>query len=400
MKAVSITACTLLSYTLLADDWFRWRGPNLNGISAEKGWLAQWPKEGPKQLWKANVGVGFSSLSVANGRVYTLGNRNNQDTVYCFDAQTGKEIWHHSYPCELDPRYYEGGTSSTPTVDGQHVYTLSRKGHIFCFDAASGAIQWQKNIAQELSLEIPEWGFASSPLVEGELLILNAGSAGTALNKANGQVVWSSGKAEAGYSSAVPFNVGQDRFVALFVAEAVVAVNAKTGKELWRHRWKTSYDVNAADPIIIPPDRVFISSGYNRGCALLNFTGNKVSVLWENKQMRTQQSPAVMFGNFVYGPDGDGGSAKLKCIDLQTGAVKWEERSPVVSSLMVADGKLIVQGASGELLVAEANPNAFKLISRAQVLGGKCWSTPVLSNGRIYCRNAQGDVVCVAASAD
>src|ERR1041384_693642 len=112
--------------SLQAEDWFRWRGPSLNGISQEKDWTTDWPREGPRQLWKTNVGFGFSSVAVAQGRVFTLGNRAGQDTVYCFDAERGAPIWKRSYDCVLDPRFYEGGTLSTPTVDGERVYTLSK----------------------------------------------------------------------------------------------------------------------------------------------------------------------------------------------------------------------------------------------------------------------------------
>src|SRR5678815_4014889 len=113
-----------LTSRVVAEDWFRWRGPNLDGISTEKGWSTEWPKEGPKQLWKASVGTGFSSVSVSNGRICTIGNQNETDTVYCFDANTGTTIWKHSYPCPLESGYYEGGPGSTPTVDGDFVYTL------------------------------------------------------------------------------------------------------------------------------------------------------------------------------------------------------------------------------------------------------------------------------------
>ena len=135
-------------------DWHRWRGPDLNGISKETGWSATWPAEGPKHLWKASVGTGFSSSSVANGRAYTMGNRNGKESVHCFDAATGAEIWKHTYDCDIDPRYYDGGPSATPTVDVDKVYTLSRKGHLFCFDAASGKIAWERPVNEELGLKV------------------------------------------------------------------------------------------------------------------------------------------------------------------------------------------------------------------------------------------------------
>jgi outer membrane protein assembly factor BamB len=383
----------LSSFDATALDWPRWRGPDANGISKETGWSSSWPAEGPKQLWKANVGTGFSSMSVSGGRVYTIGNRDNRDTVYCFNADMGEAIWKHTYAEELDPHYYEGGSSSTPTVDGDAVYTFSRKGELFRFDATTGKVVWIKNLAQELGLKIPEWGFASSPLVEGNLLIVNAGSAGTALDKATGNAAWISGKGSAGYSGAAPFNVGQERFVALFLADSVAAFKVTDGKELWRHKWKTSYDVNAADPIV-SGDKVFVSSGYNRGCALLQVSGDRASALWENKNMRNHFNSCVLLDGCLYGFD----ESELKCLDLKTGAVKWTERSLGKSALMAADGKLILQGERGQLVIAEASPAGFKPLARAQVLGGKCWTTPVLANGRIYCRNANGDLVCVDVS--
>ena len=137
-----------------ALDWVRWRGPDLNGISRETGWLTKWPDDGPKRLWKAKVGTGFSSLAVANGNVYTLGNSGRgrgeeKDTIFCFDAATGKVIWSHAYEAKLDPKYYDGGPSGTPTVDGDRVYTLSKHGMLICLDTADGHVVWQKNVASE-----------------------------------------------------------------------------------------------------------------------------------------------------------------------------------------------------------------------------------------------------------
>ncbi len=395
-QCVIVFILTVCSAT--AADWSRWRGPEGNGISKETGWSAQWPADGPKRLWKANVGIGFASFSVANGRVYTTGNKDDTDTIFCFDANTGKEIWKHSYPEKLDPKYYEGGTSATPTVDGDRVYNLSKQGQLFCLDAAKGTVIWSQNVAKELNAKLPTWGFAGSVFIEGEVALLNVGSAGAALDKKTGKAIWSSGSEEAGYSTPVTFDRRGELCVALAGKEHILTVRFTDGKELCRHPWKTGYDVNAADPII-SGEQMFVSSGYGHGCALLDISVTPPKVIWENKNLRSHLSPAVLIGGFLYGSDDDSyrPNATFKCVELKTGEVKWAEKTGFVS-LMAADGKLIALTAKGELLTVEATPEVFKPISRAQVLGGKCWTVPVLANGKIYCRNAAGDVVCLDVS--
>ncbi|HKS38468.1 MAG TPA: PQQ-binding-like beta-propeller repeat protein [Verrucomicrobiae bacterium] len=387
---------SLLGSSLESDggDWPHWRGPDLNGISREKV-TASWPAEGPRQLWKASVGIGFSSVAVAQGRVFTLGNKDETDTVYCFDAETGKELWTHAYLCPIDPKYYEGGPGSTPTVEGGRVYTLSKRGHLFCFEAAAGTVIWQKNLMEELGVKKPEWGFAGSPLVEGNLLVLNLGGAGTAIDKATGKIVWTSDTNAAGYATPVPFTAGDERCVAIFSGKALVGVRVKDGRELWRHPWVTKWDINSADPILVG-DKLFVST-FDRGCALLQLTGVAPKVVWENKNMANHFNSCVYLNGFFYGIDGntDQPAKDLRCVDGKTGDVKWKYDGPGLGSLMAADGKLIVLSERGELAVAEASPDAFKPLARAQVLGGKCWTTPVLANGRLYCRNARGDLVCL-----
>jgi outer membrane protein assembly factor BamB len=399
-SVLSLNSKTLVYATLLlagllacptrASDWYRWRGPDANGISRETGWLVKWPDAGPRQLWKTSVGTGFSSMTVSGGRVYTMGNANNTDTIYCFDAKTGAPVWKHPYPTELDPKYYEGGPSATPAVDGDRVYAMSKKGDLFCLNSASGETVWSRNVHKELGAEIPTWGFAGSALVEGDLLILDVGSAGAALNKQTGKTVWFSGKGPSGYSTPVPFNSGQDRCVAILGSKALVAVKVADGKPLWSFPWVTLYDVNAADPVIAD-GKAFISSGYDHGCALLDISGGKPALLWQNKNMRNHFSSSVLWNGSIYGVDEN----ELKCLALDTGEVKWSERTFGKGSVTLADGKLIALGEKGELFVADASPQVFKPVSRAQVLGGKCWTAPVLADGRIYCRNAKGDVVCL-----
>ncbi|MCW5551013.1 MAG: PQQ-like beta-propeller repeat protein [Verrucomicrobiae bacterium] len=388
-----VTGLLTMTLSATAADWPRWRGPDANGISKETGWSTTWPASGPKQLWTAKVGIGFASFAVSQGRVFTVGNTKDTDTIFCFDANTGAEVWKHAYPSALDPKYYEGGPSATPTVDGNRVYTLSKRGVIHCLDAASGKVIWTKNLMEELKAEMPTWGFASSVLIEGNLAIVNVGAAGAALDKQSGTVIWSSGSDPAGYSTAVPFKAGGEAAVAMAIKQDVVALRVKDGKEIWRFPWKTQYDVNAADPILLG-NKVFISSGYNRGGGVFDVSTSPPTNVWDNRNMRNHMNSCVLWQGHLYGVDEN----QLRCLVFETGEVKWTEKSVGKGSLSMADGKLIVLSERGILMVAEATPAGFKPISRAQVLSGKCWTTPVLSNGKIYCRNAAGDVVCVDVS--
>ncbi len=384
--------------TAKAADWPNYRGGNYDGISSETGWAASWPADGPKVLWKYSLGTGFASMSVNNGKVYATGNINDKDILYCLDAATGKEIWKTSYPCPLYKKNHEGGPCATPTIDGDAVYTFSKNGDAIRFNAATGEIVWHKNLNKELGLKHPTFHFSSSPLVAGNLVIYNAGTYGTALKKADGSPAWQSGKGACGYSTGVPFTIGGRKGVAMAVSKELVGLNPATGKVMWKFPWKTGYDINAADAII-SGDTIFISSGYNKGCALVKISGGDVTKIWQNKNMRNQINCSVLWEGHIYGFDGQvGGGGKLTCLHLATGEKKWSQRGMGTGSLMLADGKLIILGEKGKLVIAEASPGGFKELASAKILTGKCWTYPVLANGRIYARNAAGQLVCVDVS--
>ena len=380
---------------VIGADWAIYRGSNHDGISKESGWSAEFDGDGPKVLWEAEVGIGFASFTVVEGKVYTTGHAEDQDTVFCFGAADGKLIWKHSYAADLGDKYYEGGTSATPTVSGGKVYHLSRWGDVFCFEAATGKVVWSKNVQKETEAKIPDWGFAGSPYVAGDLVILNVGQSGMALKKGDGKTVWSSGKeSAAGYSTAYPL-AGDKGIVVLAAEDAYNAVEVATGKVVWSLPWKTRYGVNAASPIQ-SGDKLFISSGYNRGCGLFQLGEGTPTAIWENKNLRNQFNSSVLIDGHVYGIDDDENKkASLRCVALATGEVKWTEKGIGFGALMAADGKLIVQTDKGELVVAKATEESFEEISRAQVLSGRCWTTPVLVDGRLYVRNAEGAVKCL-----
>ncbi len=385
-----LIACAMLTSLCAAEDWPHWRGPDRTGISKETGWSPA----NPKVIWRAKVGVGFSSFSVANGRLYTMGNVNDQDIVYCFNAETGKPIWKHSYACARMPELYEGGPNATPTVDGEYVYTLSKAGHIACLTAADGRLFWSKKVKAKM----PMWGFSGSALIDGNTVIFNIGPNGLALDKMKGTPVWASGNTEAGYATPVPFLCNDRPALAMFSKASLLAVAPETGKVLWEFPWKTRYDVNAADPVLVSNDTVFISSGYDHGCALVKFTDKSASKVWENKNMRNHFNSTVLWKGYLYGFD----ERTLKCLDPKTGKEVWAQKDLGKGSLILADGKLIVLSEKGKLVIAPPSPDGFKPISELQVFEGKtkCWTAPVLANGRIYARKVvpkgrESEIACI-----
>lgn len=389
------TALSLLFFaaSVHAADWPVWRGPAHDGISAEKITGTE-----VKELWTSQIGIGFASFTVADGRVYTTGYADDKDSVFCLDASTGKEIWRHAYPAELGDKYYEGGTSATPTIENGRAYHLSRSGDAFCFDAATGKILWQKNIQQETGADIPEWGYAGSPLVQGDAIILNVGKSGTALDKATGKTLWKSDKNNSGYSTPYPITVNGKAQVVLGSGRAYTGVDPASGGVLWEHTWNTSYGVNAADPIL-SGTKLFISSGYNKGCALLDLASAKPKEVWRSRVMRNQFNSCVLIDGHLYGSDGDYDKPNtFKCIDFATGAEKWSDDKTGFCALMAAGDKLIIITAKGELIIAKADATKFDPISRTQALKGRCWTAPVLANGRIYVRNAAGDMACLSVN--
>jgi len=379
----------------LGEDWPNWRGPARNGVSSETQWRHTWTVDVPKILWKENIGVGFSATSVANGLLYTMGNTENLDTVYCLNAQTGELVWKHSYDCPLDDRFFEGGPTSTPTVDGERVYTLSRQGDLLCFDAPSGSIHWSFNIPNDAELRIPGWGFSSSPMVHEDRVVLNAGVAGMAIDKRNGTLLWKSGDGEAGYMTPHRLKIGERWHALIASGKFYQCVDLESGQVGWKHRWLTTNGCNAADPIV-HGNQVFISSGYGRGAAVLSFTDSAVKTIWANKEMQNQLNSSVLVDGYLYGFDGDeGGDVQFKCLEFSSGQVQWSHPGLGAGSLMVADNHFVVLSETGELSIAPVSHAAFVPASKTKVLESKCWTVPVLCNGLIYCRNASGEIACV-----
>lgn len=375
------------------SDWPQFRGADQDGISKETAWNPRALEGTATELWKADVGAGYSGVSVVGDRAFTAGNQNNQDTVYALSLKSGTVLWHHSYPC-AGGGY--PGPRATPASDGVNVFMFSREGAVVCLDAASGAVKWRKDVMHEFGARNLKWGFSSSPILAGDKVLLNAGEFGIALSRSTGNKVWASPGGTGGYASPVVFSSAAGRMVAVFGESALYTVDLATGRKIGDVKWETSYDVNAADPIA-HEGRLFITSGYGHGCALVDARSRNLSTVWESKSLRGHFSSCVLIDGFLYGFDGNAGNGSLKCLEWETGAVKWEERTGF-GSLTAASGNLIVLTEKGDLLVIKADPAHCQTLATArQVLEKTCWTAPVLAHGILFCRNDKGRLVALKA---
>lgn len=381
----------------VVTDWPVFRGPAGNGIVRNAKWNPQLPSS-PKQLWTAELGTGFSSFSVSGNRVVSMGHDSGQDYVWCLDLNTGKNLWSQNYPCALVDNLHEGGPAGTPCIDGDRVYTLSKEGQLGCFDLKTGKPAWGVELQKTLDVKMPAWGFSCSPRVLGNMLLLEAGHT-VALNKLTGKALWSSDKFRMGYGSVSLFD--GDKKLAALNNDVLLVLDAATGKELARHRWETNHATSACTPVVAGNNKLFVSTGYGQGCALFEFTGSELKIVYQNKKLRSHMATPIVIGDYVYGIDGQSNErsrCRLVCLELATGEEKWSQRGVGCGTLLAADDKLIVFTDEGTLLTAEANGEKYTEISKATILDGKCWTVPVLAQGKILARNAAGKAVCVDVS--
>jgi len=382
----------VLAGPLLASDmsWPQFRGPRGDGVSLERSFLKDWPSEGPATAWRIALGEGFSGVSAVGDRLYTMYAKGTDEFVICLDAADGKEIWKQRVGEKWVDRFGHG-PRATPVVADGAVYALGGNGNLAAFSAADGTPRWSHDLQKEYAATPPRWGVSTAPIVEdGNVLVNVGGGKGAqivAFKAADGVEAWRSHSGRAGYAAPISILVGDIRQVLFFTAKELVALRPANGSVLWSLPWETSYDVNAASPVFIAPDRVFLSSGYDVGAVMLRLKvsdGNvAVEELWRSREMKNQFSSSVHRDGLIYGFD----DKTLKCIDVNSGEMKWGKRGFGHGSLFWADGHLVVLGDRGQLALAAATAEAYRERAAFQVFDTKTWTVPTLVSGRLYIRD-------------
>jgi outer membrane protein assembly factor BamB len=398
--------CTLFFLTILiacAQPWSSYLGPNGNG-TAEGDIPLKIQKEGPKVLWEAEIGHGCSSFSIADGRALTVGNKDDQDTLWCFDAKSGEVLWKKTYSEPLAPKYYDGGPGATPTIHGGLVYNLSKSGRLSCHDLKSGEELWMIHFKDDLGGNKPTWGYSSSPLVFNDSLIClpcSKNGAMVALDLKTGKTKWQSqNTARPGYAAPVFYkHDGKDAAV-VFHGRSIVGYDLTAkGKVLYEFEWRTPYDVNASNPTVLGK-LLHFSAGYNMGYAVIDISKPKPEVVHQNRDLPMIFQNSFLVGDDLVGCFGDKRyNTELYRMDFKTGKILWKHPLPGTRGSTAQIGETtIVLTETGHLIFGSISEKGFTETGRHQILSKLCWSPLAIGEGKLFARTNKGKAVCLNLS--
>jgi len=372
--------------------WTNFRGPNRDGRYDEMPVLTNWPAQGLPLVWKLPVGVGYASVTIADGRAYTIEQRRRQEVVAAYDVNTGREIWTQKWNAEYTDETGDG-PRTTPTWDDGWLYALGATGELRCINANTGAVRWGKNILSDNQAENLSWAMAASPLiVDDKVIVLPGGTSGksvVAYNKVTGAPVWKVQNDRQAYVSPMLVTLAGRLQILVVSSSRVFGLAPEDGALLWSQSWDTDMGINVSQPLIVDNNRFFISSGYGKGAALVEITGSGNSYqarsIWTNINMKNKFNSSVLDNGYVYGLD----EGILTCLDVNTGTRKWKGGRYGYGQVLLASGHLIVMSDAGELALVKASPDAYTEVAKFAALDGKTWNYPAIAGGRLFVRNAK-----------
>lgn len=394
-----LLASASISSPVALPDWPQWHGPDRTAISTETGLLKSWPAGGPPVVWSiSGLGEGYGSVAIKGDRIYVQGVKEAQSSVFCLNRADGKIVW----VTPLGPRLGQDkgpGPRGTPTVENDRLYALTESGELGCLKIADGSVFWRRNILKDFGGRNPRWLISESPLIDGDRLIVTPGGQGAsivALDKTTGKTLWTTKELsdEAAYSSCVAADIGNVRTIVGFTGRAGVGVRASDGKLMWRYEPVSNRTANIATPIV-HDNKVFYTSAYGTGCALLGLRAEggevKAEEIYFSREMMNHHGGVVLLNGYLYGFN----NSILSCIEFATGKTVWRDRSVGKGTLTYADGLLYLLGENNVVGLAEASPTGYKERGRFQIVdqGWPSWAHPVVCGGRFYIRN-QGTLAC------
>ena len=358
-----------------------------------------WKARPPRLLWHQPVGQGWSAFAIAGNRAVTQEQRGSDECTVCYDLHSGRQLWEHR---DLDTRfteYYGGdGPRATPTIYQGRIYSLGGTGILNCLEATTGQRVWSSDTLHDAGAEHLAWGMSGSPLVFDDLVVVNPGGQNdrsvVAYDRHTGEPTWHAGEGQASYSSPMLATMGGVQQVVMLNGPALAGYDAYTGRPLWNYPWLVNGSAmcSISQPVILQadgkPDRVFISAGYGKGCALveLSRSGSEfaVSEAWTpNKSLHAKFTNVVARNGFAYGLDGK----ILACVDLETGKRRWKGGRYGHGQLILVDDLLLIQVESGEVALVKATAEGHQELSRFAPLSFKTWNNPALAGRLLLVRN-------------
>jgi outer membrane protein assembly factor BamB len=371
--------------------WTDFRGPRRDGRYDEMPVLTSWPEQGPPRLWRKPVGGGYASFVFGDGKSFTIEQRRAQEVVAAYEMKTGREVWSHGWDASFRESMGGDGPRATPTWEDGRIYALGAEGELRCLDAESGRRIWSKNILQENDAQNLQWGMASAPLVvDDRLIVLPGGTPGksvVAYNKRTGERLWNALDDKQAYMSPMLVTLAGQRQILVVTATRAVGLTPG-GKLLWEYPWSTSYDINAAQPVIVDADRIILSSGYGHGAAMVRVSKSGdawiATRVWENTRMKNKFSSSVLRDGYIYGLD----EAILACVDVETGDLKWKGGRYGYGQIVLAGENIIVAAEDGDVALVRATPEKHEELIRFSAIKGKTWNHPAISHGILLVRNA------------
>jgi hypothetical protein len=393
---LSVLTITFLTKYCFAD-WPQFLGPHRNGTTQNENIPFEFADGEPEIEWEHSIGNGFSGPVVSNGHVVISHRKGNRAVTDALNIKDGKPVWTYEYETDyVDDFGFDNGPRAVPLIHSKSVFIFGAEGMLHSLDAKSGELIWKRNLRKELGSSKGFFGRACSPIIIGNTLIIQAGGKGCGiigLDPAKGTLKWKATDHEAGYASPIASKIGNQKIAILFTRTGFLCIEAISGKILIEkaHRAKMHASVNAASPVLIKPDEVFLSACYGVGASVwkINPENRKINKLWElNNQLDSHYATPVQFEGHLIGYHGrQETGTEIRCIESSTGKIKWSSERIPAGSITLANKTLIILTERGEMILAPANTDKFKPSARGQILGAETRAMPALSNGRFFARD-------------